>query len=1096
MACGISCFYVLSALLSTFGSVFSESELNATQGDDFAISGTCASKILHGLPSNSLWMLRQGEVDGLKVKVYRDQMANNTTDWMLVREDAVRNVLFSVNTFNPIAHWALSASFPINVLSVLENPSNCLGDFRSDGFRVKIRQLVLNHIHGHVSESINLCAKEVMNVSGTAVEIFNCCTRNSSGVISCQEIQEDELVEIFFGFIFVLKILLVIFIERCIPKSLYRKRHCYKEFIFSLTAPLEIEITKRFSTPPNVSKLRTVNLGTEYVSCGYQHRMKLGENLHRLSDVIETMEMSKTEHFKLRAVWFKGDPDRLVWRNKAPVGFFSFLYRRLFQCKCYVHGRKQKVLEHTEDNVDDEYVSLHNCCKRKISKDSTWESFLRNMMQVFAALFVFWIPIIAITVYWDYEEDFIQNRKEAAKHNNLTMILSLYSTKLISLSFIHGCYSLYQACFALWFLPLLMLITIRITTDDTLWKRTVWIFVRSVVYTKHFSNIGISWVASFLLRSFTSNALTDVNAIHIFLWVIVKLTSLFIAVVVLLFCKLSSINLFLQLFWRFLGEIVKCVRKSNDGDKRSDMEDLVLEKSKNTHEKSVRSFLNLPSIEVGEIDIGGTSFPRSPSARFWWCIICIGWLAFLICSIPIFIDISFIIVDILVLIILCLVANMRHLAQYFLIVLFTFLYANMFLKRVERTFQHFNNKVQNFLLERHTRSLISKNLHDDTIPDTNRCYQVIPGRGCGRCAACHVFTTRNGVPKWKARHLVQFVDDKGEPCIPKNFFFQTCYMKHFACPGSLSNHYYDAMIKSFLLAVYIVVVILMVKVVYPSLPWWGHLLVYILCGFLPILILKIFFDDPKQNEYDTADDIFKQKLEHVIREYKQEWSIIDLEISRRAKLDESITSILEGNDDENNTKCWFRARSKACVCLHIPNRKPINVDDTIQTESVPPTPTRRTPSRNGFNDSRIIRGQWNATSNSPRQISKSLQTSPQSANRHPLLKSLSSFSGTHNESWDTIDGRPPTRSSSGKQKNSRVPSDEITHEGSEMINFLPKSYPGACCVNTKDDTISIASTLSNHSHDQHHQETISTILKNMKFLNSDKRATQTLVADV
>lgn len=47
-----------------------------------------------------------------------------------------------------------------------------------------------------------------------------------------------------------------------------------------------------------------------------------------------------------------------------------------------------------------------------------------------------------------------------------------------------------------------------------------------------------------------------------------------------------------------------------------------------------------------------------------------------------------------------------------------------------------------------------------------------------------------------------------------------------------------------------------------------------------------------------------------------------------------------------------------------------------------------------------------------------------------------------------------------------------------------------------DDTISIASTLSNHSHDQHHQETISSIWKNMKSLNRDKRATQTLIADV
>lgn len=919
---GISFFLVLSALFSWYGKAFSNSEANTTR-DDVA---PCVSKILQGFTLSSLRMLKHGDVEGLKVKLYRSQLTNSSTDWFLVREDGIRNSFFSLSPFNPMTQWVLFASFQTNELSILENPSNCLGEYRHADFRATIQQLILQRVHDHISDSFYLCVKEVKNISGSPVELFDCCTRGSNGTLSCEEIQTGGLVEVFFSIVFVLKVFLVILGVRFIPRSLYRKRHCYKEFIFSLTTPLEIAVTKRFSPPPNVSKLRNVDLGTKYTSSGYQYRIKIGENLDRLSDIVEKMEMSKTENFKLRAVWFKVDPDRVVSRNKAPVGFFSFFYRRLFQCKCYVHGRKQKVFEHSYVNENNEYISLHNCCKRKISKDSTWESLARNLIQMFFTLFVFWSPVIVITMYWNYEEEFIQNKLEAARSINMTTSLPFYSTKLLSLFYIHGFYVVYQVCFAIWFLPLLMLIFMKVVTDNTFWKRTVWIFIRSLVYSKHFSHVGTSWAASFLLRSFTSNALTDVNSIHIFLWIMVKLASLLIVVIVLLFCKLSSLNVFLQLVWRYTREIVKCVKKTNNDDERSDMEDLVQEKlSKDTCEKNVRGFLNLPSSDVCSLVMEDTKFPRSSRARFLWCIMCFGWLTFLVCAIPIFIDFTFIIVDIIILVIVSLIFNIRHVAQYFLIMLFICVYSSIFVKHVEEIYQNFNNKVQTFLLERQTRSLINKNLHDDTIPSANRSYQVIPGRGCGRCAACHVFTTKNGIPKWKARHLVQFVDDKGEPCIPKNFFFQTCYMNHFACPGSLSNHYYNAMIKSLLLTFYILLMILLIKIIHPGLPWWGYLLVYTIVGLVPIIFLTNFYSGPRDDKYDVADDIFKQKLEHVIREYKQEWSIIDLEISSRARLDDSISSHLEGNDDaDNETKCWFRTPNNACVCLNVPNRKPMN----------------------------------------------------------------------------------------------------------------------------------------------------------------------------
>lgn len=103
---------------------------------------------------------------------------------------------------------------------------------------------------------------------------------------------------------------------------------------------LEMEIIKCFLFLLSVFKLRIFELGIKYKFCGFQYRFKFGENLDRLFIVLEIMEMSKIEKYKLRVVWFKVDLSCLVCKNKVFVGFLFFFYCWLFQCKCYVYGCK------------------------------------------------------------------------------------------------------------------------------------------------------------------------------------------------------------------------------------------------------------------------------------------------------------------------------------------------------------------------------------------------------------------------------------------------------------------------------------------------------------------------------------------------------------------------------------------------------------------------------------------------------------------------------------------------------------------------------------------------------------------------------------
>lgn len=83
----------------------------------------------------------------------------------------------------------------------------------------------------------------------------------------------------------------------------------------------------------------------------------------------------------------------------------------------------------------------------------------------------------------------------------------------------------------------------------------------------------------------------------------------------------------------------------------------------------------------------------------------------------------------------------------------------------------------------------------------------------------------------------------------------------------------------------------------------------------------------------------------------------------------------------------------------------------------------------GLNGSRSLRGQWSTfDSNFSRQSSKSLQTTPpltpSRRSASTKFKSSGSMTGCHEESLDSVDDRPPTRSSSGRQKNARGEQDD------------------------------------------------------------------------
>lgn len=74
-------------------------------------------------------MLEGGDVGGIKVMVYSDELINSIIDWMIVWDDNIYNIFFFVYFWNFMVRWVLFVYFFINVVLILENLNNCFGDF-------------------------------------------------------------------------------------------------------------------------------------------------------------------------------------------------------------------------------------------------------------------------------------------------------------------------------------------------------------------------------------------------------------------------------------------------------------------------------------------------------------------------------------------------------------------------------------------------------------------------------------------------------------------------------------------------------------------------------------------------------------------------------------------------------------------------------------------------------------------------------------------------------------------------------------------------------------------------------------------------------
>ncbi|KAK3096531.1 hypothetical protein FSP39_001084 [Pinctada imbricata] len=247
-------------------------------------------------------------------------------------------------------------------------------------------------------------------------------------------------------------------------------------------------------------------------------------------------------------------------------------------------------------------------------------------------------------------------------------------------------------------------------------------------------------------------------------------------------------------------------------------------------------------------------------------------------------------------------------------------YRHVIFTPIELKFQDFSRKLQKYLKENYTKTTLNTIVSSRAGLMGNCAIQVIPkSDGCKKCLSNYALSSEDGVPKLEAKYMVQFLDKHANTHIARSFFFECCYMDHFACPGSASDLLYTAS-RSFVLTTFYLLCVTAVLTFFGDLldlTFYIQIVAFISAATLPFIIRNSVFGHSNESSprIDQNDEGFRLRLENLLREFSQKWTVIDFEISE-IHVDD-LLQISTDSDYINKFESWFSTPSREFISVII-----------------------------------------------------------------------------------------------------------------------------------------------------------------------------------
>ncbi|KAK7101544.1 uncharacterized protein [Littorina saxatilis] len=746
-----------------------------------------------------------------------------------------RSLLVLEDNYDFMSLFFLSIGVHEMNVTLRDSPRGCLKDLNKEETLNAIRDILLNDFKppgqedGSLSVDEHVCNMKVKDNDGYAEFIYTCCHKSPDGYVICEDVMEDDWLNVLLTFIIITKVLVVLYSPSFLPGSIYRLKYVATEYICHI--------------PDNKPVKRVKVVVTQYPSnYGSEEKVvKLSElkGMEYFKTMVDTnMHMDKVYQVTFDKVRLSVKTRRLLGENYVPVGLLKVIYNNLVRCRI----RK----------LD----SVHMCCDTDILgklnpgvKVMKWSTCVKVLARVILLLIIISPWIIRMWVFYNFEGDMVDAKKAAAKEMGLGTYFQ--GSMTLFLTPLHG-------IFIIIYLIFIVDSAVYGIISKAMKEKFKKVLRKCLRDMRERSRIAVcSWSTRLFVVPFQMFGLVGLLLFLPYLVIVLPL-----AIPVAVFYLFPAVNLTIRLLIHFF--LFMCPTSTVD-------------KWENFTSKfsTLRTQLGLQRVTAEETFERGNKMSKKEVILqvvvILMCLVSFWSITFLLMEV-----VSFF-VEMAVYTLMGIIVNAGATLQYVTVFFLTVMYGRTAFKDVHTTYLTYHKKIHTLLLEM-KREEINKVARKEALDQENTVFRIQGDMVAASPEPDIRFVVKGGKPMWKTSSMLMFLDRQDTPFTPEKFFYDVINLNYCGAPGPLYVHFIGAFwtFGRILLFLFFVFVVVMSFGDAYSVSTTNQLLATVAGGFIPFLFRYVFASAGGVPSLYTDSVQFTVQFHQAINRFMQNWPIFDI----------------------------------------------------------------------------------------------------------------------------------------------------------------------------------------------------------------------------
>ena len=626
-------------------------------------------------------------------------------------------------------------------------------------------------------------------------------------------------------------------------------------------------------------------------------------SMSKFGKTLEKLKKGTIYELKLTKLEFNVKADRLVLRGNAPVGIINALYEALFLCK----------IRHKE--------ALKECCTSSVlgrnyptKKKVTWFRCCYSFMKLILAL-IFSMPWVArIIIYYTFEDEDNRIRKEHAREHGM---VEPYTGNL--LTFLTPLHIMFVLCYVILTVDGILL---GILSSHV--SRTLKMIIRKCFRDMHHRSRSraFGWCVRLMIKPFSKCGIFGL-IFACFYWIIITPFTL----VIMAFYLLPSLNIAIRLIIHFVAYSIPYKERKQKSPS------LLHNQAEKDNSKQVKKSRLYKFMDIGTL-LKKESLERPKSITMRYRILQLVVIGMCLVSILSFAVLAMecivFFVEYVIFSAIGIILNARFALKYVSVFFMIALYARDCFGSVTKQYDEFNAEIHKLAVDRIKKQMspISKLSYEEqnntafVLPDTEANTNIVK---------TPMLEIKEGVPKWRLKQMIVFLDRDDTTYITQKFFFDTVEMPHSGGPGNLLSNLLSAICQFMVIVVFLLFVVLIVMIFGDeyNVSGFNQMIATLVTGFLPWVFRNILFKSQGGFSLDTENVNFQASLSSVIKTYEQSWPIADIEVDSCDPVEDNVETTETINNGHSGEQ---HVDNRSCVDMVINMARDMNINLKVEMD--------------------------------------------------------------------------------------------------------------------------------------------------------------------